>query len=146
MTGTVLGYPSGWTLAVLDSADEAAAAARALADAGLFADDIALLVSADDAETFKRLGASAGVAARLRRTMQFLTMDQMPDLHVYDLALAQGRALLAIRVDDPAARRSAIDTMRSHGAHCVNRFGSWATEEIAPWRGEMPELPDHLRR
>jgi hypothetical protein len=32
------------------------------------------------------------------------------------------------------------------GAHFVNYFGRFATEEIARWRGPEPQLPDYLRR
>jgi hypothetical protein len=38
---------------------------------------------------------------------------------------------------------SAIDP---NDLHFVNRFGAWATEEIAPWRGEMPKLPQYMQR
>ena len=146
MTETMLGYPTGWTLAVLDDADEALAAVSELTDSGLATDDVALVVSPDDTETFKRLGASSGVAARLRRTMQFLTMDQMPDLHVYELALDDGRPVVGVRVEGEDARRAAVEVLRRHRAHFINRFGAWATEEIASWRGTMPHLPQHLQR
>jgi hypothetical protein len=32
------------------------------------------------------------------------------------------------------------------GAHFVNYFGRFATEEYARWRGPEPAVPDFLRR
>ena len=146
MTRTRISYPTGWTLAVLDDADAAAAATSALREAGIGGDDVAVLGRVDDAGTLERLGASHGIAASLRRTMQFITMDQAPDLHVYERAVADGHLVLAIRVADAGARDRAVDILRRHGGHFVNRFGAWATEEIVPWRGPRPEMPQHLMR
>jgi hypothetical protein len=133
-------------LAVLDDAAEADGVLADLADAGVRQEDLALLGGSDDAATLDRLGASRGVAARLRRVGQFLAMDQMPDLQVYERAVADGHTVVAARIEDADERRRAIDALRRHGAHFINRFGAWATEEISPWRGEMPDLPQHLKR
>ena len=51
-----------------------------------------------------------------------------------------------MRIDDAEQRRVAIDLIRRRGGHFINRFGAWATEEIAPWRGEMPKLPQYMQR
>ena len=146
MTGRLIGYPTGWTLAVFDDEPAAQAAAAEIEASGMGADDMVVLSGADAGERMSRLGTSSGVAARLRRTMQFVTMDQLPDLHVYELALAQGRAVFGVRIADAEARRTATDAIRRHGGHFVNRFGAWATEEITPWRGEMLDLPQYMRR
>ena len=68
------------------------------------------------------------------------------DLRVYELALEGGRPVMGVRLEDPERRRAAVETIRRHGGHFINRFGAWATEEIAPWRGEMPRLPQYLQR
>ena len=54
--------------------------------------------------------------------------------------------MLGVRIGDAETRREATELIRRHGGHFVNRFGSWATEEIAPWRGEMPKLPQYMQR
>jgi hypothetical protein len=146
MSGRLIGYPTGWTLAVFDEADAAQAAVADLAAAGIGADDVIVLSGHDALDRMGRLGTSSGLAARLRRTMQFMTMDQLPDLRVYELALEGGRPVLGLRVADAQRRRAATDAIRRHGGHFINRFGAWATEEIAPWRGEMPRLPQHMQR
>ena len=143
---TLISYPTGWTLAVVDEASEAQAAAAALHESGVASDDVIVIGGDGAAAGIERLGASSGATARLRRAMQFLAMDQLPDFHVYELALEQGRAIVALRIGDADARRQAVDLLRSHGGHFVNRFGAWTTEEIAPWRGTMPQVPQHMQR
>ncbi|HEX5039859.1 MAG TPA: hypothetical protein VFW95_06980 [Candidatus Limnocylindria bacterium] len=143
---TLISYPTGWTLAVVDEPAEAEAAAAELRESGVDSADV-IVIAGDGAEAgMQRLGAGSGGMARLRRAMQFLAMDQLPDFHVYELALEQGRALVAIRIGQAGARREAVDVLRRHGGHFINRFGSWATEEIAPWRGTMPNVPQHMQR
>jgi hypothetical protein len=51
-----------------------------------------------------------------------------------------------VRIDETERRRRAVEVLRHHSAHFINRFGAWATEEIAPWRGKMPDVPQHLTR
>jgi hypothetical protein len=94
----------------------------------------------------ERLGASTGIVARMRRGLQQLTMAQMPDLHVYEEALDDGRAIVGIHIADAGRRQAAIVAIRRHGGHFVNRFGNWATEEIISWRGPMLDVPQHLTR
>ena len=146
MSERLIGYPTGWTLAVFDEATTAEAARAALTASGIGPEDVILLSGPASADRMSRLGASSGVGARIRRAMQFMTMDQLPDLRVYELALEGGRPVLGVRIDDPEQRRAAIDVIGRQGGHFINRFGAWATEEIAPWRGEMPKLPQYMQR
>jgi hypothetical protein len=146
MSGRLIGYPTGWTLAVFDFVDAAEAARSELEATGIGPDDLILMAGPDATERMSRLGTSAGLGARMRRAMQFMTMDQLPDLRVYELALEGGRPVLGVRIGDADARRAATEVIRRHGGHFVNRFGTWATEEIAPWRGKMPDLPQYMQR
>ena len=146
MSSALIGYPTGWTLSVLDDHAAAAAAVRELESTGIPGSDLVAVSGPESAAQLKRLGTSTGLAARIRRAVQFVTMDQRPDLHVYELAVSQGHPVVAIRVADAERRRKAIAVLRRHGAHFINRFGAWATEEIAAWRGQMPDLPQHMQR
>jgi hypothetical protein len=146
MNGRLIGYPTGWTLAVFDAPDAAEAARAEVEESGIGAGDLILLSGPNATDRMSHLGTSAGLGARMRRAMQFMTMDQLPDLRVYELALEGGRPVLGLRVEDAEIRRTATDAIRRHGGHFVNRFGAWATEEIAPWRGEMPKLPQYMQR
>jgi hypothetical protein len=142
----MISYPAGWTLSVLPDASSADAAAAELTASGVAAGDVIVLAGPEARDRMSRLGTSSGIAGRIRRSMQFLTMDQMPDLHVYELALDAGHPLVGVRIDDAERRRAAVGALLRHGGHFINRFGDWATEEIARWRGEMPDVPQHMRR
>lgn len=142
----LIGYPTGWTLTVLDDESAAQTAVEELAASGIDDDHLVLLAGPQGPERLDRLGTNAGLSGRIRRTVQFMTMDQLPDLQVYEQAVAQGRPVVGIRVADTDERRRAVALLRRHGGHFINRFGAWATEEIVPWRGPMLEVPQHLRR
>jgi hypothetical protein len=145
MTSVLIGYPTGWTLAVIDDEAAATRAADALREAGARPDDVLVIAGADAPRQLRRLGASTGLLARARRAVQFMAMDQLPDLFVYEAALEQGRAVVAVRV--PADRRPAVvDVLRRHRAHFINSFGAWMTSEIEPWHGTMPPMPQHMQR
>ena len=145
MSRPLISYPAGWTLSVFDDAKTDAVVAE-LKDSGIAADAMIVLSGPDARHQMERLGASSGIVARMRRGLQQLTMDQMPDLHVYEEALDDGRAIVGIHIADAGRRQAAIVVIRRHGGHFVNRFGNWATEEIIPWRGPMLDVPQHLTR
>jgi hypothetical protein len=146
MSRQFIGYPTDWTLAVMDEAAEAEAAGAELLQLGVPPEDVVVMAGHESIERMRRLGTSTGFPARLRRAVQFVTMDQLPDLHVYETALDDRHPVVGVRVADAVERRRAIEVLRGHGAHFINRFGAWATEEIAPWRGRMPERPQHMMR
>jgi hypothetical protein len=144
MSGRLIRYPSGWTLAVLDDHDAAEAAVGALAATGIDGEDLVLIDAAGTG--IDRLGSSSGLAGRLRRAVQFMTMDQLPDLHVYEMALARQHPVVGARVADADLRRRVVEVLQRHGGHFINRFGAWATEEIAPWRGEPLPVGQLMQR
>jgi hypothetical protein len=145
MSRPLISYPAGWTLSLFDDADTDTVVAE-LKAMGLTADELIVLSGPDARDGMERLGAASGIVARMRRGLQQLTTDQMPDLHVYEEALDDGRAIVGIHIADAGRRHAAIVAIRRHGGHFVNRFGNWATEEIIPWRGPMLDVPQHLTR
>ncbi len=145
MSDLLIGYPTGWTLAVLDDPTRAKAAAGALRAWGL-ADDAVIVISGSDAgDQLRRLGASTSRLARMRRSIQFMTMDQLPDLYVYEAAVRDGHPVVGMKV--PSSKRpEAVAILRRYAAHFINSFGAWMTAEIEPWRGVMPAIPQHMQR
>lgn len=144
-TEVLIGYPTGWTLSVVDDPAAARAAVESLASLGLREDQVLLIAGADAPARLRRLGASSSPIARFRRWIQFMAMDQLPDLFVYETAIAEGRSVIAVRV--PTDRRvEVVAALRGRGAHFINSFGAWMTSEIAPWRGPMPPIPQVMQR
>ena len=52
--------------------------------------------------------------------------------------------MVHIHGDAPKAAAHAI--LRRHGAHFVNYYGRFATEELDLWRGQEPDVASILRR
>ena len=133
-------------MAVLDTADAAAAATAALAREG-FSGDVVLVLRGDrDADRIDSLGNRGGLLVRARRLLSFTLADQAVDLAVYLAALRDGRTVLSVLVSGGDAKDRARRALAGAGAHFVNFFGRFATEDVAPWRGPELPLPPWLRR
>jgi hypothetical protein len=78
--------------------------------------------------------------------MSFTLVDQMPDFVLYEAALLDGRAVLAERVTSTEAKLAARQILHDHGAHFINFYGRFVTEELDPWRVLELDIPDVLRR
>jgi hypothetical protein len=133
-------------MAVLDTAEAAAAATAALAREGFTGDRVMVLRGGQDADRIDSLGNAGGPWARARRLLSFTLADQAVDLAVYVAALRDGRTVVSVLVSGDTARDRARRVLLGAGAHFVNFFGRFATEDIAPWRGPELPLPPWLRR
>jgi len=133
-------------MAVLDTAAAAEAAAGALEREGFGSDAVVVLAGEGDAKRIDSLGNVGGVWARARRLLSFTLADQVVDLAVYVAALRDGRTVVSVLVSGDAARERAKRALAGSGAHFVNFFGRFATEDIVPWRGPELPLPPWLRR
>lgn len=130
----------------MDGRIAAAGAASAVRAAGIDQADIRILTGTEGRDAFRALGASASPLARIIRGVQFMSMDQMPDLPTYEQAIVEGRTVIAVRPKGRPALLGAKGALMANGAHFLNYFGRFMTEEFSRWRGPEPDLPDHLRR
>ena len=132
-------------MAVLDT-DAAAAAAMAALDQEGFGEAAVLVLRGEgDADRIDSLGNVGGPWARARRLLSFTLADQMVDLAVYVAALRDGRTVLSVLAPGGKKER-ARRALAGAGAHFVNFFGRFATEDVVPWRGPELPLPSWLRR
>ena len=141
-----LGSARGRLLAVIDDAGQAERAVNALLEAGFDRAAIEVYTGKGDAEVFDASGRRRGPWGRLLRTVQFTLMDQMPDFAYYEAAVRQGRSVISVKAPREADMRRAVDILRRHGAHFINHFGLFTTEEFERWRGLEPEVPGYMRR
>lgn len=139
-------YPTGQVLGVVDDPRGAVAASAALENAGFDPADVRVLDGPTGREELGRLGSRPTVMSRAIRVFQFLLMDQTPDFLVYERAIADGRALVAVRVADRKRMEAARGILERRGAHFLNHYGRLSTEELSMWRGPEPDIPDALRR
>jgi hypothetical protein len=136
--GQMIRYPMDWLLAVIDDPAAARRAAAALAATGYDAGHLKVLEGETADGSLSDLPTSRGAVGRLIRLVQFVTMDQTPDLRLYEAALDDGRAIVAVHCSGRPRLLEARDLLAAHGAHFQNHFGRYATEELSRWRG--PEL------
>ena len=61
-------------------------------------------------------------------------------------ALKDGRVVVAVHARSRRRLLLARDILERHGAHFLNFFGRYSTEEFSRWRGPELPLPDYLRR
>jgi len=133
-------------MAVLDTPEAADDATAALAREGFAGDAVLVLRGGRDADRIDSLGNTGGAWVRARRLLSFTIADQMVDLAVYEAALRDGRTVLSVRIAGDRERERAKQALTGAGAHFVNFFGRFATEDIVPWRGRELPLPAWLRR
>lgn len=131
-------YPMDWLLAVIDDPAEAERARGPLLAAGFPADQVRILSGATADGSLADLPTSRGALGHLIRLVQFMTMDQTHDLRLYEAALDDGRAIVAVHCGTRPKLIEARDILAGHGAHFQNHFGRYATEEFSRWEG--PEL------
>jgi hypothetical protein len=140
-----IGYPSRQVLAVLE---DDAAVERALSElraAGTRREDVEVLAGPADAERFDSTGRRHGLLARLRRVMQFSLMDQLPAMAWYEAALRDGKRVIAVRTGNRESTLQAVRALKAAGAHFINRFGRFDTEEFARWRGPEPRVTSLMK-
>jgi len=140
-----IGYPNRQVLAVFDDRRAADRAVAALRSSGVDATDLETYEGVADAQRFDATGEHHGLAARLRRAMQFSLMDQLPALAWYEAALREGKTVVAVRTRRRADTLSVVDGLKAAGGHFINRFGRFDTEEFARWRGPEPAVTDLMR-
>jgi len=138
-------YPTDHLLAVVDRPDEAHVVARAAVAAGVAPTDVHVVAGQDADAQLDLLGKDSRIQRALF-AVRFMAADQEPDFALYLAALRDGRAVLAVRVKDPAIRSRVVERLRASDAHFINVYGQFATEEISPWRGAELPLPGWLKR
>jgi hypothetical protein len=139
-------YPTRKVLGVIDEPARAREAVAALQATGVPASDIRLLLGEEGRRDLATLGSRPNPLSRAIRVFQFMSMDQLPDFLVYERALEDGRAVLAVHVGNRTAMLSVRTVLERFGAHFLNHFGRLSTEELSMWRGPEPEIPGALRR
>ena len=143
---SMITYPTRKVLGVIDDPAQARETVAALEATGVPASDIRLLVGEDGRRDLATLGSRPTLLSRTIRVFQFMSMDQLPDFLVYERAIEDGRAVVAVHVANRTAMRAAREVLERFGGHFLNHFGRLSTEELSMWRGPEPEIPGPLRR
>ncbi|MBX3032243.1 MAG: hypothetical protein KF809_19035 [Chloroflexi bacterium] len=130
---------------VIDDPTHAEVARQRLVALGIPAADIEVLTGEADAQRLDSTG-EGGWWHRLVRVSQYMVADQSTELVMYDAALRDGRAVIAVRLKDRQHKAEATRILQEAGAHLLSFHGRIQTEEISRWRGpelvQPPVLPD----
>ena len=137
---------TGQIFAVVDEPSAAPGIVGRLGEAGLETSRLTMLRGEEGAARIDATGSRTGIRARIRQILTFTMVDQMPDFVLYEAAVLDGRTVLAVPITSDAERVAAVRVLREAGAHFVNVYGRFATEEVIPWRGPELEIPSLLRR
>jgi hypothetical protein len=137
---------TGHLFGVVDDAADAPRLIAALVRDGVDPDAITLLRGEEGAARLDARGEATGVLGRLRQALSFTMVDQMPDFLLYEAALLDGRAVLAVAIGSDRVKGDVVEHLRAVGAHFINFYARFATEELDPWRGPELDLPGVLRR
>ena len=108
-----------------------------LLELGIPEADIEVLVGQEGAVRLDSTGGT-GWWHRMVRVSQYLLADQSTEYVMYDAALRDGRAVVAVLIRDRALKPAATAILQEEGAHLISFFGRIQTEQISGWRG--PEL------
>ena len=141
-----LGSARGRLLGVVDTKAALDAIVAALREAGISEDATEVFSGDEGAKAFDGRGERNGPAARLLRTVQFTIMDQMPDFAYYEAAAREGRFVLSVKARGDVQTKRTVGILRQHGAHFINRFALFQTEEYERWQGKEPDVPGFMRR
>ena len=133
-TTPFIGYPTDCLLGAFRDLDRAAAAAAALAAAGIPTGDITLLRGDEGADRLDGTGAANGRrgARRLVSISRWRTSSSTwPGTKQ---AVREGRVVVMVRARAGVTKAAALTALRGHGAHFINYYGRFATEEITAGR------------
>jgi hypothetical protein len=144
--GAFIGYPTDRMLGIIEDAAAAEAAAAELGALGIPARDVTLLRGEEGARRLDGTGAGHGAVARTRRVVAFTLMDQLPDLAWYERAVRDGAVTAMVRVRGEERKAEVLDVLRRRGAHFINYYGRFATQEIDRWQGPEPPVSPLLKR
>jgi hypothetical protein len=145
-TGRFIGYPFDRMLAAFTDAADGARAIEAVRALGIPDGDITLLQGDDGADRLDGTGAAHGVAARIRRAIDFTMMDQLVDFAAYENAVRSGGATVMVKVRGDTRKSAVAAALQECGGHFLNYYGRFATEEISRWEGTEPTIREVMRR
>jgi hypothetical protein len=137
---------TGQLFAVVDDPVNAPEIITELGRMGVDSNQVTLLRGTEGAARIDAIGERGGLGGRMRQAVSFTLADQMPDFVLYEAAVLDGRSVLAMPVESDELKRAIVGLLRGRGAHFINYYGRFATEELDAWRGPELVIPSLLRR
>ena len=131
--GDFMTYPTDKLLAVIDSPKDVAAALDDLQAAGVGRDEVTVSVGEAEARRLDGSGERHGFKGRLLRALQQGAGDvEVKHFKRYEQELLDGHYLVEVPAKDGERRGRVHQILKTHGAHFINYYGSWAVEDLEP--------------
>lgn len=126
-------YPTDHVVGVIDTADQARAAYRALTSSGFLGSEVTVSSGQAAAEALNANTGRTGLAhLAIRIAEQFGVGDDEMDLKKrYEEALREGRFVVFVLAPTDERRVLAASILRDQGAHTVNFLGRFAIEPLS---------------
>ncbi len=125
-----LRYPKGKVVGVIDSPPQLDAALTALAKLGFSKQGIEVFSGDEGIRRIDPKGKFHGLIGRLTRIVQSLG-EELWHLEQYEKELRAGHFLVVVSAK-PERREDVGKTLKAHGGHFVDYYGTLAIEHLVP--------------
>ena len=124
-------FPYNSVVGVVDDLDQVDATVKGLVDNGFAESEVNVLCGRRGVEIIDAKGKRKGVLARVFRMVDGMGEEREHTArHVKELEA--GHFIVTTEVGDQSAKDRARDTMKANGAHFINYYSRWSTEDLAP--------------
>ena len=128
---TFVGDPNHYLFGVFETHEALQAAEQELIGGSFSADQVKHYEGRSGAHEIDSSGQDHGTGSKLLRAVQHL-FTNLDHLSEYEEATRQGKAVLAVHIEDGTPRDEALEVFRRNGAHFVNYYGNALTETLIP--------------
>lgn len=128
---TFVGDPNHYLFGIFESDEKAEEAAAELTQGPFREDQIKRFEGRGAAGELDSTGEQHGMGARLLRSVQHL-FTNLDHLSEYEEAARDGKAVLAVHIEDGTPRDEALAIFQRHGARFVNYYGNALVETLVP--------------
>jgi hypothetical protein len=126
-------YPTGYVVAVLDSRDQAEAAARALREAGRDGEQVRVFGGDEVLATDRQFREERTLAQRVG---EFFSSDEGEAQQQYLEAAQRGDTLVTVHAPDLTEAERVAAILTQHGAHGLRHYGEAVMTVLAPPRND----------
>jgi hypothetical protein len=119
-------FPTGYTVAVIDDADEARAAARELVEAGVLRTDLHLITGSEALHIHQEERRQASL---LDKVISALPTDERSIEEEYLMQADEGSHFLVFRSADATQETRARQALARHGARHIRHYGGWTERD-----------------
>ena len=128
---TFVGDPHNYLFGIFENDDKAEEAAAELTGGSFTDEQVKRFEGPAAADELDSTGSEHGFGAKLLRSVQHL-FTNLDHLSEYEEAARDGKAVLAVHIEEGRPRDEALEVFQRHGARFVNFYGNAVVETLVP--------------